>query len=283
MMAVRPLPERVVVQCWNCNAENDEGYSTCWFCKEPAHPSAGVEGRLPSAPADEDPGRTRHVVHRTHTVQRHTARSLEELPPEVRERIRQMQADPSAAGAHSTYTYRGPDGRTQTFSSLDEMPPDVRAAFEHGPANLGRQTLASRRMERTERVPRVGTSEMADGDAFSANPPGNTFAFWAGGVLAAGFLIGLGLAALISMPLASTSGTPPGFLGIQMPNAVRSVVGVGCVVVGGLLHVCLFWVTAARRQRRFHAMRLFLTCVVAAFLLGNLHLLTTLVEAYRIE
>ena len=271
------------MQCWNCNAENDEGYTTCWFCKEPAHPSAGAGDRPQPPPSDEDPGRTRHVVHRTHTVQRHTARSLEELPPEVRERIRQSQTDPSAAGAQSTYTYRGPDGRTQTFSSLGEMPPEVRAAFEQGPASLGRQALASRRTDRTERVPRIGTFEMADGDAFSADPPGNTFAFWAGGVLAAGFMIGLGLAALISMPLASTSDTPPGFLCIQMPNAARSVVGAGCLLVGGLLHVCLFWVTAARRQRRFHAIRLFVTCVVAAFLLGNLHLLTTLVEAYRIE
>lgn len=271
------------MQCWNCNAENDEGYATCWFCKEPARPIVGVQNRPPSPPADEGPARRRHIVHRTHSVQRHTARSPEELPPEIRERIRQMQTDPSAAGAHSTYTYHGPDGRTQTFSSLDDMPPDVRVLFERGPADRGREMLASQRIGRTDRVPSLDTYEKSNDDAFSLQPPGNTFAFWAGGVLAAGLLVGLGVAALIHLPVLGTPDAPRGFAGSRMPDAARLAVGVGCLIAGGLLHVCLFWMTPARRHRRFHGIRLFLTCVVAAFLLGNLHLLTTLVRAYRID
>ena len=95
------------MQCWNCNAENDEGYTTCWFCKEPARPPSGAKDRPQSPPVDEGSGPARRVAQRTHTAQRHTARPLEELPPEVRERIRQMQADKSAAGTHNTDTDRG--------------------------------------------------------------------------------------------------------------------------------------------------------------------------------
>ena len=271
------------MQCWNCNAENEEGYAACWFCKEPSRPTADPPGGLENRPADDDPHSARHVVLRTETVERHLARSPEDLPPEIRERMRQMQIDSSVGRTQRRYTYRGPDGRPQTYASLDEMPPDVRAMFERGPVARGPGTHASRRMERTNRVPPFGTSAVPDDDASFASSPGNTFAFWAGGVLAAGLLIGLGLAGLISLPIAGTADASPGLLGVPLSGAARGVVGAGCLLIGGLLHVCLFWVNPARRHRRIHGFRLLLTCVLAAFLLGNLHLLTALFGAYRID
>jgi hypothetical protein len=117
----------------------------------------------------------------------------------------------------------------------------------------------------------------------SQTPAGNAVARWAGGVLAAGLLVGLGLAGLITIPALGTADAEPSFLGLPLEGPSRIVAGLGCLLIGGFLHAWLFWASPAGRYRRFHGLRLFLTLALAGFLLGNLHLLTSLFGAYRLD
>jgi hypothetical protein len=56
--------------------------------------------------------------------------SLDEVPEEYREKIRQaFQAAASGKGANAI-TVTDAEGKIQTYHSPDEMPPDVRALYE---------------------------------------------------------------------------------------------------------------------------------------------------------
>ena len=54
---------------------------------------------------------------------------LEELPPEVRQRIEAFRGGDPAHRA-TEYTVRDESGLERTYHSVEEMPPDVRAMFE---------------------------------------------------------------------------------------------------------------------------------------------------------
>lgn len=84
--------------------------------------------------------RTRHVVtqstqytwHDTATGEKHTAKSLDELPPEVRQRIEEAMGARLHEGGPpvSRFTFRGPSGEQLSYNSLEEMPPEIRRFFE---------------------------------------------------------------------------------------------------------------------------------------------------------
>ena len=74
------------------------------------------------------------------TGEQHVYDCLDDVPPEIRQRIERMMADRKeetfGSGATSQYTFRDADGREQTYSSLDEMPPHVRELFQkHRPSD----------------------------------------------------------------------------------------------------------------------------------------------------
>lgn len=57
---------------------------------------------------------------------------LEDMPPEVRERIEALRAAESPAASAARYTFRDSSGEERTYHSLEEMPLEVREMFERG-------------------------------------------------------------------------------------------------------------------------------------------------------
>lgn len=63
-------------------------------------------------------------------VERHTYRSLDEMPPEVCAQAERMMAEGKTTHSTHSITVRDAEGREQTYNSLDEMPPELRAKIE---------------------------------------------------------------------------------------------------------------------------------------------------------
>ena len=59
-----------------------------------------------------------------------TYHSLEEMPPELRQRVEGMMAQGAGVHREQRFICRGNDGIEREYASLDEMPPEVRAFFE---------------------------------------------------------------------------------------------------------------------------------------------------------
>ncbi len=134
--------------CQKCGAEIPAGQNVCPKCYTPVRGS-GLFGRLlgwlfgrrSSAPLPGPPGTGRmqtNVVRRTEHIQltdattgeKRVYHSLDEVPPEIRERIEALRAEGGGAQTQQTVTFRDGTGREQTYHSVDEMPPDVRAIYE---------------------------------------------------------------------------------------------------------------------------------------------------------
>jgi hypothetical protein len=56
--------------------------------------------------------------------------SLDDLPPEIRERIEALRAGGAAGGAQKTFTFKDESGQERVYHSVEEMPPDIRAIYE---------------------------------------------------------------------------------------------------------------------------------------------------------
>jgi hypothetical protein len=218
------------------------------------------------------------VKHSSHRVERHVADSLDDLPPEIRERVDQLRRAGGAEEHHSVFTIKDGDGQERTYHSFDEMPPDVRAMFESSSAMGGARKsrsvggpLASRR--------RRDASGLS---VASGTVPGRRLAFWLGGVLVAGLLVGLGLSGLVSLEALggaeAKGGNTSGFLGLPIEGTGLRLVALALAVVGGALHFKLVWLNPV--GRRFYAVRMFVTVTLAAFLFANLGTLARLFGAY---
>ncbi|MBN1341221.1 MAG: zinc ribbon domain-containing protein [Phycisphaerae bacterium] len=134
--------------CRKCGAEIPEAQNTCPGCYAPV-PRPGLLSRLKdwlfSKLPDEDNGSGARRGRFTTTVVREVQNirvadprtgeervyhSLDDVPPEIRERIEALRADASATGASQTFTFQDASGQTRTYHSVDEMPPDVREIYE---------------------------------------------------------------------------------------------------------------------------------------------------------
>lgn len=134
--------------CQKCGAEIPTGQNVCRKCYAPVR-RGGWLGRLlgglfggrssGSLPGPPGTGRMQaNVVRRTEHIQltdattgeKRVYHSLDEVPPEIRERIEELRAEGGGGQTQQTITFRDATGGEQTYHSVDEMPPDVRAIYE---------------------------------------------------------------------------------------------------------------------------------------------------------
>jgi hypothetical protein len=62
--------------------------------------------------------------------QQHTCHSLDEVPPDIRAKVREAIASGQGI-TREVFSYQGPDGQKKTYHSLEEMPPDLRAIYQN--------------------------------------------------------------------------------------------------------------------------------------------------------
>ena len=134
--------------CQQCGAEIPEGQNVCPGCYAPVR-KPGLLSRLlgslfkprrtgPPLYGSGGGPAERRVVRRVQKIrikdgatgEERVYDSLDDLPPEIRERIEAMRADGGPGRAQRTFTFRGADGQERTYHSVEEMPPDVRAVYE---------------------------------------------------------------------------------------------------------------------------------------------------------
>jgi len=134
--------------CQQCGTEIPTGQNVCAKCYTEFR-KPGLLGRLFGwligpprtwpAPGGRPGGTMRSTVSQTTTRiemtdpatgEKRVYNSLEEAPPEIRERIEAMRAGAGDARTRQTFTIRDSSGQERTYHSVDEMPPDVRAIYE---------------------------------------------------------------------------------------------------------------------------------------------------------
>ncbi len=136
------------MNCHQCGAEIPAGQNTCPMCyaavRKPGWLSRLVSGlfRRGTGGSPEGgltPGRaTRHVVQRSEQIEivderdgrRRVYHSLDEVPPEIREKIEAARARARPTTTRHTFTMRDASGVERTYDSIDDMPPEVRAIYE---------------------------------------------------------------------------------------------------------------------------------------------------------
>jgi phage FluMu protein Com len=134
----------MTMRCAKCGAEIPEGSPVCRSCFEPVK-SQGFFGRLRSAfsggatPAGQSsPPTTRVNVKVTQkfkirdpkTGEVNEYQSLDEVPAEYREKIRQARNAAMHGQGGQKISFTDAAGQTHTYNSLDEVPPDIRALIE---------------------------------------------------------------------------------------------------------------------------------------------------------
>jgi len=135
----------MTMRCAKCGAEIPEGSPVCRSCFEPVKPQ-GLFSRLRSAfsggvtPAGQtSPPATRVNVKvkekfkirdpKTGEVKEY--QSLDEVPEEYREKIRQARDAAMHSGqGGQKISFTDAAGQTHTYNSLDEVPSDIRALIE---------------------------------------------------------------------------------------------------------------------------------------------------------
>jgi hypothetical protein len=136
-------------RCPKCGAEVEDGWTVCRKCFEPVK-RKGFLSRLfgalgvkvtVSKTSDLVPGMTGHILNfninerikirdgKTGEVREY--HSLDEVPEEFREKIRQAQAMLSEKST-MRITITDASGTTRHYNSIEEMPPDIKALYEKG-------------------------------------------------------------------------------------------------------------------------------------------------------
>jgi hypothetical protein len=64
------------------------------------------------------------------TGKRHVFNSFKEVPPDIRSKIQQAQAQGRIISQENSVVFRGADGQEHRYHSLEEMPSDIRAMYE---------------------------------------------------------------------------------------------------------------------------------------------------------
>jgi hypothetical protein len=77
---------------------------------------------------------TRFKIRNPRTGETHEYKSLDEVPPEFREKIRQAQEALSQERGANPIVVTDTAGIVHTYHSLDEMPPEMRALYDQARA-----------------------------------------------------------------------------------------------------------------------------------------------------
>ncbi len=140
--------------CQQCGTEIPEGQNVCPGCYAPVRKSgllSRILSRLLGGSASSGGGAMRsglrppsirmenvNIVERVQNIrirdpqtgEERVYESLEDAPPEIRQRIEDMRAQAKLTGQAQTFTIRDAAGNTQTYHSVEEMPPHVREIYE---------------------------------------------------------------------------------------------------------------------------------------------------------
>ncbi len=133
----------MVNYCPNCGWRvNDPQRRKCDNCGEPL-PGRGSEVGSASSSAGLPPGsgrrggrahvvtqNTRYTWHDSATGEKHTAKSLDEMPPDPQADRGGNERIEAPREVHPSTAFRGPSGEQLSYDSLDEMPPEIRRFFE---------------------------------------------------------------------------------------------------------------------------------------------------------
>jgi hypothetical protein len=136
--------------CPKCGAEVEDSWPVCRKCFEPIK-RPGFFSRLLNAlglrvkvsvskSPDLVPGATSHLfsvkttarikIHDSKTGEVREYNSLDEVPEQFRETIREAQQMGSSGQKTTKITITDASGTVHHYNSLDEIPPDVRAIYE---------------------------------------------------------------------------------------------------------------------------------------------------------
>ena len=134
----------MTMRCAKCGVEIPEGSPVCRSCFEPVKPE-GFFSRLRrafrSGPVKTSPSsppglrlnikvKAQFKIRDPQTGEVRVYQSLDEVPAEYREKIRQARdtAMPGQGGQKISFTDAA--GQTHAYNSLDEVPPDIRVLIE---------------------------------------------------------------------------------------------------------------------------------------------------------
>ena len=137
--------ERMSLRCAKCGAEIPEGSPVCRSCFEPVKPegffrrlrSAFGGGSAPAGQSTSPPParvnvkvREKFKIRDPKTGEVREYQSLDEVPAEYREKIRQARDGAMHGPGGQKISFTDAAGQTHTFNSLDEVPPDIRALIK---------------------------------------------------------------------------------------------------------------------------------------------------------
>ncbi len=134
--------------CQRCGAEIPDGQNVCPGCYAPVR-RPGLLSRLLGSlfkPRQAGPplygsggGHNERTIVRSvqkvrikdgDTGEERVYDSLDDVPPEIRERIEALRAAGGPGTTQQTFTFKDASGQERTYHSVEEMPPDVRAIYE---------------------------------------------------------------------------------------------------------------------------------------------------------
>ena len=133
------------MRCPKCGAEIPKRSTLCRFCLEPVKREGflsrllrGLGGASVTVVKTSMPAGTKVNIKVTETIkirdrvtgEMREYHSLDEVPLEYREKIRQAREAAVRGQGGSVISVTNAAGQVQTYHSPDEMPPDVRAMYE---------------------------------------------------------------------------------------------------------------------------------------------------------
>jgi hypothetical protein len=131
--------------CEKCGAEIAEGWTVCRSCYEPVKREGilsrwlrffggarvGLEKSPPAGSTKVNVKLSERIKIRDPlTGELREYHSLDEVPVEYREKIRQAQAAVLSGKGGNVISVTDATGKVQTYHSVEEMPPELRALYE---------------------------------------------------------------------------------------------------------------------------------------------------------
>lgn len=132
------------MSCAKCGAEIPEGSPVCRSCFEPVKPQGFFSrllgafggGATPAGQSSQPATRVnvkvkeKFKIRDPNTGEVREYQSLDDVPAEYREKIRQARDAAMHGQVGKKISYTDAAGQTHTYNSLDEVPSDIRALIE---------------------------------------------------------------------------------------------------------------------------------------------------------